>query len=153
MGEFDKKGETMKLQLSISTNQSINLFKVTFFVFVGLLFVIPSGSVFALCDLEGTVYIINEDSISHAIDTIEAHCGYVILLDSARTIIDSCCLDVNYDYYFYDLPDGDYTVIVMCAKRLTHTPPADPSCTDFRWEGGLNVTISGEPYKRGDIYI
>ena len=111
---------------------------------------IPSESVFAWCDLEGNVSICSSDGATPT-DSSDTHCGYVELWDSTRTLIDSCCIDVNYDYSFYDLPDGEYTVRVVCAKRLTGI--ITPSCTDKSWFDSIRVTISSEPYKRADICL
>ncbi len=110
---------------------------------------IPSESVFALCLLEGNVRIDDPGSL---IDTTEiACCAHVVLLDSTSEVIQSVCLDVNFDYSFTFLPNGVYTVRVMCAKRNNHFLY---DCYDYSWSGDLeDITISGEPYIREDVIV
>ena len=137
----------MKHHLSTSSKQSINLLSVALFVFVGLLLLIPSESAFALCDLEGYVYLFEPYPST---DSTLASCGFVRLLDSTRTVIDSCCLDINLDYSFLDLPNGDYNVEVVCAKKRS---TFHDGCYGFSYYGSDRVTISGEPYLRKEMYL
>ena len=135
----------MKQKLSTSTNQSINLFRVALFVFVGLLLLIPNENVFAQVDLEGFVFWMPSPSC-----TIKANCAYVELLDSTRTVIDSCCLDVNLDYSFLDLADGNYTVRVVCAKEYDGLRDG---CYGLSYDGSARVTVSGGYYLRQEIQL
>ena len=106
------------MKLNTSIKQSSNFLGVAIFIFLGLLLLIPYEGVFALCTLEGNVRI---DDPGSGVDTTEiACCAHIVLLDSTREVIQSVCLDVNFDYSFTSLPDGVYTVRVMCAKRDKH---------------------------------
>ena len=116
---------------------------------MGLFLLIPSESVFAQCDLEGTIWLYWEIEFSTEIDSAQAHCAFVRLLDSTRTAIDSCCLDVNLDYSFLDLANGEYTVEVVCAKKLDGLG----RCLSESFYGNTSVTVTSGGYLRAEIKI
>ncbi len=83
-------------------------------------------------------------------DTTYFSCGFVLLVDSTRTAIDSCCLNANHEYEFFDVAPGEYKIVVVCAKRYSGLYS---TCVDYSWSGDTGAIVTGGGYMRVDVAL